>query len=146
MLRQGSKAGFNTSVYCIFDGIDRFGMVRAIATMPTLLHISVFLLVDFLIPIKTVVRFSVGVLFTLAYAILTIFTKLVNLESRDFYVLSAEDLMALGSEKWGLLSHQVEGVAPQLGQNTSQMVFGGPRESVELNAIGAPPPTTNCGS
>ncbi|KAH9071478.1 hypothetical protein EDB83DRAFT_2198475, partial [Lactarius deliciosus] len=63
----------------IFDGINRFGMARAVATMPTLLHISVFLffsgLVDFLFPIYTSVAYvTLGyiMVFALAYAILTV--------------------------------------------------------------------------
>ncbi|KAI9431671.1 hypothetical protein H4582DRAFT_1884837, partial [Lactarius indigo] len=63
----------------IFDGITRFEMARAVATMPTLLHISVFLfftgLVDFLFPIYATVAYatlSCIVVFALAYAILTI--------------------------------------------------------------------------
>ena len=63
----------------LFDGINRFGMARAVATMPTLLHISVFLffvgLVEFLFPIYTTVAYAtlgcIGV-FALAYAILTV--------------------------------------------------------------------------
>ncbi|KAF8266731.1 hypothetical protein EI94DRAFT_1584058, partial [Lactarius quietus] len=62
----------------IFDGINRFGMTRAVATMPTLLHISVFLffagLVEFLFPIyATVAHATLGCIgaFTIAYAILT---------------------------------------------------------------------------
>jgi hypothetical protein len=59
----------------IFDGISRFGMARAVATMPTLLHISVFLffagLVEFLFPIYLTVAYAVlgciGV-FAVAYA------------------------------------------------------------------------------
>ncbi|KAH9159998.1 hypothetical protein EDB89DRAFT_1801517, partial [Lactarius sanguifluus] len=63
----------------IFDGISRFGMARAIATMPTLLHTSVFLffagLVEFLFPIYTPVAYTtLGciVVFALAYGVLTI--------------------------------------------------------------------------
>ena len=62
----------------IFEGIDRFGMARAVATMPTLLHISVFFffagLVDFLFPIYATVAYTTLaciMVFTLAYAILT---------------------------------------------------------------------------
>jgi hypothetical protein len=62
----------------IFDGISRFGMARAVATMPTLLHISVFLffagLIDFLFPVDATVSWFTLVLvvaFALAYAILT---------------------------------------------------------------------------
>ena len=63
----------------IFDGIRKFGMARAVATMPTLLHISVFLffagLVEFLFPIQATVSYvtlsCIGA-FTLAYAILTV--------------------------------------------------------------------------
>ena len=63
----------------IFDGINRFGMARAVATMPTLLHISVFLffagLIDFLFPIYTTVAYTtLGCItvFALAYATLTV--------------------------------------------------------------------------
>jgi len=63
----------------IFDGINRFGMTRAVATMPTLLHISVFLffagLVDFLFPIyPTVAYATLGciMVFALPYTILTV--------------------------------------------------------------------------
>ncbi|KAF8263557.1 hypothetical protein EI94DRAFT_572071 [Lactarius quietus] len=63
----------------IFDGINKFGMARAVATMPTLLHISVFLffagLVDFLFPIyPTVAYATLGciMVFALPYAILTV--------------------------------------------------------------------------
>jgi hypothetical protein len=63
----------------IFDGILRFGMARAVATMPILLHISVFLffagLVEFLFPTNTTVSYStlaLVVAFTLAFAILTV--------------------------------------------------------------------------
>jgi hypothetical protein len=63
----------------ILDGISRFGMARAVATMPTLLHISVFLffagLIEFLFPIYMTVAYAVlgciGV-FAVAYAILTV--------------------------------------------------------------------------
>ncbi|KAH9031274.1 hypothetical protein EDB84DRAFT_171890 [Lactarius hengduanensis] len=62
----------------IFEGLNKFAMARAVATMPTLLHISVFLffagLIDFLLPIyKTVAYSTLGCIavFTLAYAILT---------------------------------------------------------------------------
>jgi hypothetical protein len=63
----------------ILDGISRFGMARAVATMPTLLHISVFLffagLVEFLFPIYVTVAYAalgcIGV-FAVAYAILTV--------------------------------------------------------------------------
>ncbi|KAH9170378.1 hypothetical protein EDB89DRAFT_2098028, partial [Lactarius sanguifluus] len=49
----------------VFDGISKFGMARAVATMPTILHISVFLffagLIDFLFPIdKNVSYFTLG--------------------------------------------------------------------------------------
>ncbi|KAH9021076.1 hypothetical protein EDB84DRAFT_1580949 [Lactarius hengduanensis] len=63
----------------IFDGINRFGMARAVATMPTLLHLSVFLffagLVEFLFPIyKSVAYATLGciMVFVLAYAVLTV--------------------------------------------------------------------------
>ena len=63
----------------IFDGIKKFGMARAVATMPTLLHISVFLffagLVDFLFPVYATVAYATlgcVVVFALVYAILTI--------------------------------------------------------------------------
>jgi hypothetical protein len=63
----------------IFDGINRFRMAQAVATMPMLLHISVFLffagLVEFLFPIYTTVAYAtVGgiMVFALAYAILTV--------------------------------------------------------------------------
>ena len=63
----------------IFDEINKVGMARAVATMPTLLHISVFLffigLVEFLFPIYATVAYatlgSIGV-FALAYAALTV--------------------------------------------------------------------------
>ena len=63
----------------IFDGINKFGMARVVATLPTLLHISVFLfflgLVEFLFPIYATVAYAtlgcIGV-FALAYAILTV--------------------------------------------------------------------------
>src|SRR6266702_1384968 len=67
----------------VFDGISRFGMARAVATMPTILHISVFLffagLVDFLFPIdKTVSYFTFGwvAAFALAYTTLTVLPNL----------------------------------------------------------------------
>ncbi|KAI9432858.1 hypothetical protein H4582DRAFT_1784481, partial [Lactarius indigo] len=67
----------------IYDGVQRFGMSRAVETMPTLLHVSVFLflagLVDFLIPIDTIVAyFTLGwiVAFALAYAVLTVLPNL----------------------------------------------------------------------
>ncbi|KAI9457988.1 hypothetical protein BJY52DRAFT_447096 [Lactarius psammicola] len=63
----------------IFDGLNRFGMAQAVATMPRLLHISVFLffagLVEFLFPIYTTVAYStLGCIlaFALAYTILTV--------------------------------------------------------------------------
>ena len=63
----------------IFDGLNRFGIARAVATMPTLLHISVFLffagLAEFLFPIYATVAYAtLGciMVFTLAYAILTV--------------------------------------------------------------------------
>jgi hypothetical protein len=61
----------------IFDGINRFGMVPAVATMPTLLQISVFLffagLVDFLfMDTTTMILDCITVpMFALAYAFLT---------------------------------------------------------------------------
>ena len=67
----------------IFDGIRKFGMTRAVATMPLLLHISVFLffvgLVEFLFPTNTTVSYStlaLVVAFVLAYAMITIFPNL----------------------------------------------------------------------
>ncbi|KAH9164082.1 hypothetical protein EDB89DRAFT_2078275 [Lactarius sanguifluus] len=67
----------------IFDGIRKFKMTRAILTMPTLLHLSVFLffagLIDFLFPINMTVAYSILVsiaLFAIAYAILTILPNL----------------------------------------------------------------------
>jgi hypothetical protein len=63
----------------IFDGIHKFGMARAVATIPLLLHISVFLffagLVEFLFPTDATVSYStlgLVVAFALAYAILTV--------------------------------------------------------------------------
>jgi hypothetical protein len=63
----------------IFHGIHRFKMARAVATMPTLLHISVFLffagLVEFLFPIQATVAYvTLGCIgmFTLAYVVLTV--------------------------------------------------------------------------
>ena len=63
----------------IFDGIRKFGMTQAVATMPLLLHISVFLffvgLVEFLFPTDTTVSnftLALVVAFALAYAILTV--------------------------------------------------------------------------
>ena len=68
----------------IFDGISRFRMTRAVATMPMLLHISVFFffagLIDFLFPVDTTVSyFTLGwvVTFALAYAVLTVLPILV---------------------------------------------------------------------
>lgn len=77
--RRGSTHGRGRMRAYVLDGISRFGMTRAVATMPTLLHISVFLffagLVDFLIPIHTTVAYTtlgcIGA-FVLAYAILTV--------------------------------------------------------------------------
>ncbi|KAI9455573.1 hypothetical protein BJY52DRAFT_636244 [Lactarius psammicola] len=67
----------------VFDGISKFGMTRAVATMPTILHISVFLfftgLVDFLFPIDTTIsHFTLGcvVAFALAYTLLTVLPNL----------------------------------------------------------------------
>ena len=69
----------------IFDGVDRFGMARAVATMPTLLHISVFLffagLVEFLFPVHSAVACAtLGciVVFALAYANLTILPNIYH--------------------------------------------------------------------
>jgi hypothetical protein len=63
----------------IFEGINRFGMARAVATMPTLLHISVFLffagLVEFLFPIYATVAYTTFgsiMAFALAYTTLTV--------------------------------------------------------------------------
>jgi hypothetical protein len=63
----------------IFDGIRKFGMARAVATMPLLLHISVFLffagLVEFLFPTDSTVSYTtlgLVVAFALAYGILTV--------------------------------------------------------------------------
>ncbi|KAI9447530.1 hypothetical protein H4582DRAFT_1783215, partial [Lactarius indigo] len=63
----------------IFDGLIRFRMAQAVATMPTLLHISVFLffagLVEFLFPIHTTVAYATFgciMVFALAHAILTV--------------------------------------------------------------------------
>ncbi|KAI9436106.1 hypothetical protein BJY52DRAFT_1387453, partial [Lactarius psammicola] len=67
----------------IFDGISKFGMARAVATMPILLHVSVFLffagLVDFLFPIDTKVSYftlAFIVVFALAYVFLTLLPNL----------------------------------------------------------------------
>ncbi len=67
----------------IFDGINRFGMARAVATIPMLLHISVFLffagLIEFLFPIYTSVAYATlgyVMVFALAYAILTVSPKI----------------------------------------------------------------------
>lgn len=69
----------------IFDGISRFGMAQAVATMPTLLHISVFLffagLVEFLFPIHATVAYTtLGciIFFALAYANLTILPNICH--------------------------------------------------------------------
>ena len=69
----------------IFDGIKRFGMARAVATMPTLLHISVFLffagLIEFLFPIHATVAYvtlSCIILFALAYANLTVLPNIYH--------------------------------------------------------------------
>jgi hypothetical protein len=66
-------------------GINRFGMARAVATMPTLLHISVFLffagLVEFLFPIHATVAYTtLGciILFALAYANLTVLPNIYH--------------------------------------------------------------------
>ncbi len=63
----------------IFDGMDKFEMARAVATMPVLLHLSVFLffagLVEFLFPIYATVAYATlgcVVVFALAYAVLTV--------------------------------------------------------------------------
>ncbi|KAN0137306.1 hypothetical protein V8E53_004751 [Lactarius tabidus] len=63
----------------IFDGISRFGMARAVSTMPTLLHLSVFLfltgLVEFLFPIHPIVAYAtLGCImaFALPYVVLTV--------------------------------------------------------------------------
>ncbi|KAH9031425.1 hypothetical protein EDB83DRAFT_1843985 [Lactarius deliciosus] len=63
----------------IFDGLSRFRMAQAVATMPKLLHISVFLffagLVEFLFPIDTTVAYAtLGciMVFALAHVILTV--------------------------------------------------------------------------
>ena len=67
----------------IYDGIRKFGMARVVATMPLLLHISVFLffvgLVEFLFPTDTTVSYStlgLVVAFALAYAMITVFPNL----------------------------------------------------------------------
>ena len=69
----------------IFDGISRFGMAQAVATMPTLLHISVFLffagLVEFLFPVHATVAYTtLGciIFFALAYANLTILPNIYH--------------------------------------------------------------------
>jgi hypothetical protein len=66
-------------------GIKRFGMARAVATMPTLLHISVFLffagLVEFLFPIHATVAYTtLGciIFFALAYANLTVLPNIYH--------------------------------------------------------------------
>ncbi|KAH9017271.1 hypothetical protein EDB85DRAFT_678763 [Lactarius pseudohatsudake] len=63
----------------IFDGLSKFEMARAVATMPMLLHVSVFLffvgLVEFLFPIDTTVSYFTLVcivMFALAYVTLTV--------------------------------------------------------------------------
>ncbi|KAH9056367.1 hypothetical protein EDB87DRAFT_1238862 [Lactarius vividus] len=63
----------------IFDGLSRFRMAQAVATMPKLLHISVFLfftgLVEFLFSIDTTVAYAtLGciMVFALAHVILTV--------------------------------------------------------------------------
>ncbi|KAI9467266.1 hypothetical protein BJY52DRAFT_1077698, partial [Lactarius psammicola] len=69
----------------ILDGIGRFRMAQAVATMPTLLHISVFLffagLVEFLLPIYTTVAYTTlgcVVVFALAYTILTVLPNIYH--------------------------------------------------------------------
>jgi hypothetical protein len=63
----------------IFEGVNKFGMTRAVTAMPTLLHISVFFffagLLDFLFPIYATVAYVTLcciMAFALAYAILTV--------------------------------------------------------------------------
>jgi hypothetical protein len=63
----------------IYDGIRKYGMARAVATMPLLLHISVFLffagLVEFLFPTNSTVScttLGLVMAFALAYGILTV--------------------------------------------------------------------------
>ncbi|KAN0137246.1 hypothetical protein V8E53_004956 [Lactarius tabidus] len=67
----------------IFDGVSRFGMTRAVATMPILLHLSVFLffagLVEFLFPVYTTVAYAILsciIVFALPYAILTVWPNI----------------------------------------------------------------------
>ena len=69
----------------LIDGINRFGMARAVATMPTLLHISVFLffagLVEFLFPVHATVAYVTLcciILFALAYANLTVLPNIYH--------------------------------------------------------------------
>jgi hypothetical protein len=60
----------------IFNGINRFRMARAVATMPMLLHISVFLffagLVDFLFPTHATIAYVTLGVFAVTYTILTV--------------------------------------------------------------------------
>ncbi|KAF8258673.1 hypothetical protein EI94DRAFT_1435448, partial [Lactarius quietus] len=64
----------------LFAGVEKFGMRRAVETIPMLLHISVFSffagLVEFLVPINETVAwalFGYTMSFSLAYAVMTIF-------------------------------------------------------------------------
>ena len=82
-LRRGAPHNRARMRAYISDGIEGFKLNRAIETIITLLHVSVFLfftgLVDFFIPINTTVAyFTLGcvALFALAYAILTILPNL----------------------------------------------------------------------
>ncbi|KAI9467376.1 hypothetical protein BJY52DRAFT_66140 [Lactarius psammicola] len=139
----------------IFDGIKGFKMTRAIETMPTLLHLSVFLffagLIDFLIPINTTVAYvTLGsiALFTLAYAILTILPNLylncpyrtplsgITWRLSQFFVLrillATQVTEAFGPTKWReTLDNQVK--------MHRKWLSDGLRKSVELSATDAPP-------
>ncbi|KAH8987567.1 hypothetical protein EDB86DRAFT_2832266 [Lactarius hatsudake] len=127
----------------IFDGIQGFGMTRAIEAMPALLHLSVFLffagLVDFLIPINTTVAyFTLGwiALFAAAYAILTI---LPNLR------LNCPYRTPLSGITWRLSQFSDSGPTKWRETLEDQVTMrrtwlkDGLRKSVELSATGAPP-------
>ncbi|KAH9002381.1 hypothetical protein EDB86DRAFT_3074161 [Lactarius hatsudake] len=84
-LRRGAIHNHGRMRAYILDGISSFGMARAVATMPTLLHASVFLffagLVEFLFPIYVTVAYvTLGcvVVFVLAYTILTVLPNIYH--------------------------------------------------------------------
>ncbi|KAN0137349.1 hypothetical protein V8E53_004794, partial [Lactarius tabidus] len=126
----------------IFHGIHRFKMARAVATMPTLLHISVFLffagLVEFLFPIQATVAYvtlgCIG-LFTLAYAVLTV---LPNIYLSCPYATPLSGSMWPNKDVSDRLRRWREVLETKVNIRR-QWLSQGMRKSIELSAYNADP-------